>query len=71
MDIAGAVDAKELSSSGAILIAVAARSIFGEFGFNALLISAIVSSITCLSGGRCWVACFRFSGFRIARPSTF
>ena len=49
--IAGAVDASELTSSGAALIAVAARSAFGEFGFNALLISAVFSSITCLSGG--------------------
>jgi len=51
LTIAGAVDEKQLASSGATLIAVSARTIFGEFGFNALLISAVVSSITCLSGG--------------------
>jgi len=49
--VAGAVDSKELSSSGASLIAVAARSMFGELGFSALLVSAAVSSVTCLSGG--------------------
>jgi amino acid transporter len=49
--IVGAVDEQELTSSGATLVAVAARSYFGEIGFTVLLISAIISTVTCLNGG--------------------
>jgi len=49
--IVGAVDEQELTSSGATLVAVAARSCFGEIGFTVLLISAIISTVTCLNGG--------------------
>ena len=49
--IVGAVGADELKSSGATLLAVAARSIFGEVGFNVLLVSAVVSTMTCLNSG--------------------
>jgi amino acid transporter len=49
--IVGAVSEEQLLSSGPALLAVAARSFFGEVGFTVLLISAVVSSITCLNGG--------------------
>jgi amino acid transporter len=49
--IVGAVGADELKSGGATLLAVAARSIFGEVGFNVLLVSAVVSTMTCLNSG--------------------
>jgi amino acid transporter len=41
----------ELTSSGATLLAVAARENFGEIGFQVLLVSAILSTVTCLNGG--------------------
>lgn len=49
--IIGAVGEEELTSSGATLLAVAARATFGEVGFTVLLISAIAATVTCLSGG--------------------
>jgi amino acid transporter len=41
----------ELTSSGATLMAVAARENFGEIGFRVLLVSAVLSTVTCLNGG--------------------
>jgi len=49
--VVGVVSEEQLLSSGPTLIAVAARSIFGEIGFTLLLVSAVVSSVTCLNGG--------------------
>jgi amino acid transporter len=34
-----------------MLLAVAARSAFGEIGFTLLLISAVISTVTCINGG--------------------
>jgi amino acid transporter len=45
------VSEEALRSSGAMLLAVAARSIFGELGFTILLVSAVLSTLTCLNGG--------------------
>jgi amino acid transporter len=59
--IVGAVDERELTSSGAILVAVAARSIFGEIGYTVLLISAIVATVTCLNGGLFGVTSITFT----------
>jgi amino acid transporter len=49
--VTGVVTEEQLRSSGATLLAVAARSIFGEIGFTVLLFSAVISSVTCLNGG--------------------
>ncbi|MGR8920784.1 MAG: APC family permease [Gammaproteobacteria bacterium] len=49
--IIAAVPEKELLSSGATLLAVAARGNFGEVGFYVLLVSAVLSTVTCLNGG--------------------
>lgn len=51
MAVVGVVSEDQLRSSGATLLAVAAREIFGQFGFTLLLISAVISSVTCLNGG--------------------
>jgi len=49
--VVGVVSEEQLVSSGPTLIAVAARSIFGELGFTVLLVSAVISSVTCINGG--------------------
>jgi len=49
--ITAVVSEEALRSSGAMLLAVAARSIFGELGFTILLVSAVLSTMTCLNGG--------------------
>ena len=49
--VTGVVSEEQLRSSGATLLAVAAKSIFGEIGFTVLLLSAVISSVTCLNGG--------------------
>jgi amino acid transporter len=49
--VVATVEERELTSSGATLLAVAARENFGEFGFHVLLASAILSTVTCLNGG--------------------
>jgi amino acid transporter len=49
--VVGAVSEEQLLTSGPALLAVAARSFFGEAGFIVLLISAVVASVTCLNGG--------------------
>jgi len=59
--IVGAVEPEELTSSGATLLAVAARSHFGEVGYTVLLISAILSTVTCLNGGLFGVTSITFT----------
>ena len=59
--IISTVNADELKTSGATLVAVAARSAFGDIGYTALLISAIVSTITCLNGGLFGVTSITFT----------
>jgi amino acid transporter len=49
--VVATVEERELTSSGATLLAVAARENFGEIGFHVLLVSAILSTVTCLNGG--------------------
>jgi len=49
--VVGAVDAQTLSSSGPMLLAEAARAAFGPIGLNVLLISAVISTVTCINGG--------------------
>ena len=49
--ITASVGERELTSSGATLLAVAARENFGAMGFHVLLLSAILSTVTCLNGG--------------------
>ena len=49
--VVAAVSEEELTSSGAMLLAVAARSAFGETGYTILLISAVAATVTCLNGG--------------------
>jgi amino acid transporter len=49
--VVGVVSEEQLLSSGPTLLALAAKSIFGELGFTLLLVSAVISSVTCLSGG--------------------
>jgi amino acid transporter len=51
LTITGVVSPHALVSSKAMLLPIAARSIFGEIGFTLLLISAIIATITCLNGG--------------------
>jgi len=46
-----AVTPEQLTSSGPLLLIEAARAAFGEVGFNILLISAIVATVTCINGG--------------------
>ena len=59
--IVSAVSVDELKTSGATLVAVAARSAFGEIGFITLLISAIVATVTCLNGGLFGVTSITFT----------
>ena len=49
--IISAIEQQQLVSSGAALIAIAARETFGEVGFYVLLVSAVLATITCLNGG--------------------
>jgi amino acid transporter len=51
LTITGAVSEQELVSSEAMLLPIAARSIFGEIGFTVLLICAVLATVTCLNGG--------------------
>jgi amino acid transporter len=51
LTITGVVSPHALVSSKAMLLPIAARSIFGEIGFTLLLISAVIATITCLNGG--------------------
>jgi amino acid transporter len=49
--IIATVEQQQLVSSGAALIAIAARETFGEVGFYVLLVSAVLATVTCLNGG--------------------
>jgi amino acid transporter len=49
--VVAAVGDEQLASSGAMLLAVAARSAFGEIGYTVLLISAVAATVTCINGG--------------------
>ena len=59
--IIGAVSADELKTSGATLVAVATHSAFGKIGFIAILISAVISTVTCLNGGLFGVTSITFT----------
>jgi amino acid transporter len=59
--ITASVQEAELTSSGATLLAVAARENFGPIGFHVLLISAVLSTITCLNGGLFGVTSITFT----------
>jgi len=59
--IVGAVEPEELTSSGVTLLAVAAISHFGEVGSTLLLVSAILSTVTCLNGGLFGVTSITFT----------
>jgi amino acid transporter len=59
--VVGAVQEHELTTSGATLLAVAARSHFGDTGFTILLISAVAATITCLNGGLFGVTSITFT----------
>jgi amino acid transporter len=61
MAITCAVSEQELVSSGATLLTVAARSIFGEVGYTILLVSAVLSTVTCLNGGLFGVTSITFT----------
>jgi amino acid transporter len=49
--VIAAVDHETLTTSGPMLLAVAAREAFGEIGATVLLASAVVSTVTCINGG--------------------
>jgi len=59
--VSSSVQGQELTSSGATLLAVAARENFGEIGFQVLLISAVLSTVTCLNGGLFGVTSITFT----------
>ena len=49
--VTAAVSSEQLASSGPLLLIEAARSAFGNLGYTALLVSAIVATVTCINGG--------------------
>ena len=49
--VTAAVSSEQLASSGPLLLVEAARSAFGDLGYTALLVSAIVATVTCINGG--------------------
>jgi amino acid transporter len=61
LTITAVVSEQELVSSGANLLPVAARSIFGEVGYTVLLVSAVLSTVTCLNGGLFGVTSITFT----------
>jgi len=61
MAITAVVSEQELVSSGAKLLPVAARSVFGEVGYRVLLVSAVLSTVTCLNGGLFGVTSITFT----------
>jgi len=61
MAITAVVSEQELVSSGAKLLPVAARSVFGEVGYRVLLVSAVLSTVTCLNGGLFGVTSITFA----------
>jgi len=46
-----AVNEKTLTDSGAMLLIEAARAGFGQVGYTLLLVSAVISTTTCINGG--------------------
>ena len=72
MAITAVVSEQELVSSGAKLLPVAARSVFGEVGYRVLLVSAVLSTVTCLNGGLFGVTSITFTlAARGQLPSRF
>jgi len=70
--ITAVVSEQELVSSGAKLLPVAAHSVFGEVGYRVLLVSAVLSTITCLNGGLFGVTSITFTlATRGQLPSRF
>ena len=61
MAITAVVSEQELVSSGAKLLPIAARSIFGEAGYKLLLVCAVLSTVTCLNGGLFGVTSITFT----------
>ena len=59
--ITSSVGEAELTSSGAALLAVAARENFGQVGYYVLLVSAVLSTVTCLNGGLFGVTSITFT----------
>jgi amino acid transporter len=49
--ITAAVDEETLATSGAMLMVDAARTHFGQVGYTVLLVSAVISTTTCINGG--------------------
>ena len=49
--VIGTVDSQTLTSSGPMLLVEAARTAFGPIALKLLLISAVISTITCINGG--------------------
>jgi len=49
--VIGTVDSQTLVSSGPMLLVEAARTAFGPIALKVLLISAVISTITCINGG--------------------
>jgi amino acid transporter len=49
--ITAAVDEQTLATSGAMLLVDAARTHFGQVGYTVLLVSAVISTTTCINGG--------------------
>ena len=61
MAVVAAVGEAELTSSGAMLLAVVAKSVFGEIGYTLLLITAIAATVTALNGGLFGVTSITFT----------
>jgi amino acid transporter len=51
LGVIGTVDTQTLTSSGPMLLVEAARTAFGPIALKILLISAVISTITCINGG--------------------
>jgi amino acid transporter len=49
--IVAAVSEETLTTSGAMLLVEASRAGFGQIGYTVLLISAVISTATCINGG--------------------
>jgi amino acid transporter len=59
--ITGVVSEQQLTVSAAKLLPVAAQTQFGDIGYRILLISAVLSTFTCLNGGLFGVTSITFS----------
>jgi len=51
ISVIGTVDAQTLTSSGPMLLIEAAHTAFGPLALKVLLISAVISTVTCINGG--------------------